>query len=80
MKDKCTKYEALFTFGSDETLKKHVETCEDCKKEQEVMDRVSDLLKEVNAVLQSKKEKCGKVKSCLRNIFFIVKQRNFRCD
>ena len=32
MTDKCTKYEALFTFGSDETFKQHLETCEDCKK------------------------------------------------
>ena len=79
MKDKCTKYEALFTFGNDETLRKHVETCEDCKKEQEVMDRVSDLLREV-AILQGEEKKCGKVKSCLRNIFYIVKQCNFRCD
>ncbi len=44
---KCDKYEALFTFSDEETFKQHVAGCEDCKKEQEVMDKVSSLLKEV---------------------------------
>ena len=43
MNKKCSKYEGLFTFSDEETLKKHIETCEDCRKEQEVMDKVSDL-------------------------------------
>lgn len=63
MKDKCTKYEALFTFGSDETLKRHVETCEDCKKEQEVMDKVSDLLKEVRPYYKAKRKSAAKLKA-----------------
>ena len=35
MKDKCTKYEALFTFADEKTLRQHIETCEDCRREQE---------------------------------------------
>lgn len=34
MKDKCTKYEALFTFSDEEYLKSHLKDCEECQKEQ----------------------------------------------
>lgn len=59
---KCTKYEALFTFGDDETLKKHLETCEDCRKVQEKMDKVSNLLKEVKPYYVEKRQKTAKLK------------------
>ena len=55
MKDKCTKYEALFTFANEETLWQHIETCEDCRKEQEKMDKVSELIGEVKPFLKKKK-------------------------
>ena len=63
MKEKCTKYEALFTFGNDETLREHVQNCEDCKKEQEIMDKVSDLLKEVRPYYREKKKNVLKLKA-----------------
>ena len=47
MKEKCTKYEALFTFRSNEELEQHIQECEDCKLEHEKMLKVSELLKEV---------------------------------
>lgn len=47
MKEKCTKYENLFTFRSEEELEEHIKTCPDCKAEQEKMDKVSELLQEV---------------------------------
>lgn len=59
---KCTKYEALFTFGNDETLKSHLEVCEDCRKEQEKLDRVSELLKEVKPYYISKRQSTAKLK------------------
>lgn len=62
MNNKCGKYEALFTFGNEETLKKHIETCEDCRKEQETMDKVSDLLKEVKPYYISKRKNTAKLK------------------
>lgn len=62
MNDKCNKYEALFTFSNEETLKKHIETCEDCRKEQEVMDKVSGLLKEVRPYYISKRKNTAKLK------------------
>ncbi len=63
MKEKCTKYEALFTFGSDETLKEHLLTCEDCQKEQEVMDKVSGLLREVRPYYKAKRKNAAKLKA-----------------
>lgn len=62
MKEKCTKYEALFTFASDEALKEHVAQCDDCKQEQEVMDKVSNLLKEVKPYYISKRKSFARVK------------------
>ncbi len=62
MNNKCDKYEGLFTFSNEETLKKHIETCEDCKKEQEVMDKVSELLKEVKPYYINKRRHTAKLK------------------
>ena len=47
MKEKCNKFEALFTFSDEETLMKHIAECEDCRKEYEKMNKVSKLIKEV---------------------------------
>ena len=55
MDNKCKKYEGLFIFADEETLKRHVETCEDCKIEQAKMDRVSELLQEVKPAYRKKK-------------------------
>ncbi len=54
MKDKCTKYEALFTFADDKTFSKHLEQCEDCQAEQSKMDRVSELIAEVKPFYKQK--------------------------
>ena len=62
MKEKCTKYEALFTFSDEKTLKEHIETCEDCKKEQELMDKVSSLLSEVKPYYKQKRQNTAKLK------------------
>ncbi len=55
MKDKCSKYEALFTFADEKTFSAHLETCEECKKEQAKMDKVSELLTEVKPFYKAKK-------------------------
>ena len=47
MNNKCMKYEGLFIFSDDETLKKHLAECEECRAEQETMDKVSSLISEV---------------------------------
>ena len=55
MKERCTKYEALFTFADETTLQEHLKVCEDCRKEQEEMDKVSELIQEVKPFLKKKK-------------------------
>ena len=47
MDKKCSKYENLFVFSDEETLKKHLQECEECRLEQQKMDRVSELIGEV---------------------------------
>lgn len=54
MTKKCTKFEGLFIFADKETLQKHIETCEDCRKEQEKFERVSELLQEVKPLYKKK--------------------------
>lgn len=62
MKEKCTKYEALFTFRSEEELLEHIEECEDCRREHEKMQKVSELLKEVKPYYREKRKNLAKVK------------------
>jgi len=69
--DKCRKYEALFTFGTDEQLQEHVHNCEDCQKEQQKMDKVSELLKEVKPYYISKRKNIAKLKAACA-IFMIL--------
>lgn len=62
MVKKCIKYEALFTFGNDDALKRHVETCEDCANEQVLMDKISGLLNEVKPYYKNQRRKTAKLK------------------
>lgn len=62
MNDKCTKYEALFTFRSEEELNQHLLECEDCRKEHEKMMQVSELLKEVRPYYREKRKNLAKIK------------------
>ena len=41
MKEKCTKYEALFTFSDEKDFFKHLDECEDCRAEHEKMNKIS---------------------------------------
>lgn len=68
---KCNKYEALFTFANDETLKRHIETCDDCKSEHEKMENVSLLLREVKPYFKEKRRKTASLKiACAMFILF----------
>lgn len=62
MKEKCTKYEALFTFRSEEELLEHVKNCEDCRLEHEKMQKVSELLQEVKPYFKEKRKNLAKIK------------------
>ena len=57
MDNKCTKYEGSFVFSDDETLKKHIAECDECRKEAEKMEKVSDLLDEVKLYYHAKNKK-----------------------
>ncbi len=57
MKDKCSKYESLFIFSDEETLKKHISECEDCRQENEKMQKVSELINEVKFYYRKKQKK-----------------------
>lgn len=52
---KCTKYEGLFTFSSEEELNAHLGECEDCRHEQKEMDKISELIQEVKPYYFQKK-------------------------
>lgn len=62
MKEKCTKYEALFTFRSEEELNQHIAECEDCKLEHEKMIKISELIKEVKPYYREKRKNLAKIK------------------
>lgn len=62
MDEKCTKYEALFTFRSEEELEEHLQNCPECRTEHEKMQKVSDLLKEVRPFYREKRKSLAKVK------------------
>ena len=57
MENKCSKFEELFVSASEEELKKHVQECEECRKEYEAQQKVSSLLDEVKMYYYSKRKK-----------------------
>lgn len=46
MKEKCTKFESLYIFKSEDELKEHVQNCPECQAEMQKMERVSELIQE----------------------------------
>lgn len=62
MKDKCTKYEALFTFRTEEELNEHIQECDDCRLEHEKMQKVSSLLQEVKPYFKERRKNLAKIK------------------
>lgn len=62
MKEKCTKYEALFTFRSDDELNEHIQNCEECRLEHEKMIRVSELLQEAKPYFKERRRNFAKAK------------------
>lgn len=61
MDKKCSKYEGLFIFSDEKTLKKHLEECEECRLEHEKMQKVSNLLDEVKFHYRSKNKRKNKM-------------------
>lgn len=62
MKEKCTKYEALFTFRSKDELIQHIQSCQDCRIEYEKMLRLSELIKEAKPYFKQQRRSFAKLK------------------
>ena len=62
MNEKCNKYESLFIFSDEASLLSHVKDCEECRKEQEIMSKVSELIQEVKPELLKVKREHAKLK------------------
>ena len=72
MNEKCNKYEGLFIFSDDATLKKHLEECPACQKEHEKMQRVSELLQEVRPHFLAKRKRTLQMKiACAVSFIFL---------
>ncbi len=72
MDEKCTKYESLFTFRSEDELMEHVNSCEDCKREHEQMQKVSELIQEVKPYFQKKRKNMAQLKVACALFLMIV--------
>lgn len=74
MKEKCTKYESLFTFGNEKELEEHIKNCPDCQAEQEKMEKVSSLLQEVKPYyIQKRKDSFSRMKvACVLGLGLFV--------
>lgn len=72
MKEKCTKYEALFTFRSEEELQEHIKECEDCRLEHERMLKVSELIKEAKPYIKEKRKNKAKIKAACALFMLMV--------
>jgi hypothetical protein len=72
MDEKCEKYEALFIFGSENELEKHIQECETCHQEHLNMQKTATILKEVKPyILQNKKSRIVSLQKTAAGIFII---------
>lgn len=63
MKEKCTKYESLFTFRDEKELEEHIKNCPNCQAEQEKMEKVSSLIQEVKPYyIQKRRDSFSRMK------------------
>lgn len=77
MDNKCSKYEGLFVFSDEETLKKHLEECEECRLEHEKMQKVSNLIGEVKFHYKSKQRKLKKLRAVCAALFLVIFSTTF---
>ncbi len=72
MDKKCTKYETLFTFRTDQELQEHIAQCPDCAIEAEKMKRVSELIQEVKPYYLKKRRKTLVMKVACALMLFML--------
>ncbi len=56
MDDKCSKYESLFTFRTEEELSEHIKNCPECAEIDNEMKKVSELIQEVKPYYLKKRK------------------------
>ena len=72
MNDKCTKYEALFTFATQEEFEEHIKNCPDCQKEHEKMQQVSKLIQEAKPCFVEHRRNFAKIKAVAASFALII--------
>ena len=72
MENKCTKYEGIFTFGTEKQLEEHLAECQDCRAEHKKMERVSELIKEVAPSFREKRKSNARLKMACASFALIV--------
>jgi len=72
MKEKCKQYEGLITFGDEDRLLAHLETCEDCRAEHQKMARVSELIQEVAPSIREKRRNIAKLKMACASFALVL--------
>ena len=66
------KFEALFTFGTEEDFLTHIKGCPDCASEYEKMQKVSSLIQEVKPHYARKRKNSQVFKVACTLLFLIV--------
>ena len=77
MEEKCTKFESLFTFRSEDELLEHIKTCPDCAKEYEEMQKVSNLIREVKPYFKKKEKTSIRIKAACAVMFLVLSGLTF---
>lgn len=77
MDKKCTKYEGLFTFGTEEDLFEHIKECPDCAAEHEKMQKVSSLVQEVKPYYRKKRKNMQALKIACTVLFLVFSSFSF---
>ena len=72
MDKKCTKFESLFTFRSEDELLEHIKTCPECAQEYENMKKVSALIQEVKPYYQKKQSVSARIKAACVIMFLFL--------
>lgn len=72
MKEKCTKFEGMFVFASNEDFENHLQECEECRKKQDEFDQISALIKKAKPFyFKQKAKKKNQLRVALGLLLFI---------
>ena len=77
MDNKCSKYEGLFIFSDEAKLNEHLQECEDCRKEHEKMQKVSDLIQEVKPYFLEKRNRLRRIRAIAAVLFIMFFSATF---